>query len=170
MPLGNLGPGKATNGNDPRARRPAVSRGHTRRCRSGSTDISFASARKGNGRPWFAVTCHRRHTEVRAMSSTITAARRHRAIFLATTILALNATLALAQNVASNELPPVDVSPSTDPNKTRARPLTDEGGGVPRPVRSTTPSRGTGTGTSDASTGSGTGAGSGTGVRQFNGI
>ncbi len=76
----------------------------------------------------------------------------------------------MAQNVASNELPPVDVSPSTDPNKTRARPLTDEGGGVPRPVRSTTPSRGTGTGTSDASTGSGTGAGSGTGVRQFNGI
>src|SRR3954466_11908253 len=36
---GNLGPGKATQGSDPRARRPAVSRGHTRRCRSGSTDI-----------------------------------------------------------------------------------------------------------------------------------
>ena len=34
-----LGPGKAMQGTDPRARRPAVSRGHTRRCRSGSTDI-----------------------------------------------------------------------------------------------------------------------------------
>ena len=104
------------------------------------------------------------------MSSTITAARRHRAIFLATTILALNATLALAQNVASNELPPVDVSPSTDPNKTRARPLVDEGGGVPRPVRTATPSRGTGTGVSDTSTGSGTGDGSGTGTTWCSGF
>src|SRR3954452_21502728 len=100
---GNLGPGKATKGNDPRARRPAVSRGHTRRCRSGSTDISFASAPRSNGRPWFAATAHRPHTEVKAMSSATTAAKRHRAVVLATTILALNATFARAQNVASNE-------------------------------------------------------------------
>src|SRR5689334_21710384 len=106
------------------------------------------------------------------MSTAITAAKRHRAVFLATTILALNTTLAHAQNVASTELPPVAVSPPTDQNQTRARPVYDEGGGVPRPVRTTAPSRGAGTGTSDApSTGTGTGEGSGgTGVRQFNGI
>jgi iron complex outermembrane recepter protein len=104
------------------------------------------------------------------MSSAITAAKRHRAVFLVTTILAFNAALAHAQNVASTELPPVDVSPPTDQNKTRARPTYDESGGTPRPVRTTAPSRGTGTGTSDAaSTGAGTGTG-GTGVRQFNGI
>jgi iron complex outermembrane recepter protein len=102
------------------------------------------------------------------MSSAITAAKRHRAVFLATTILAFNISLAHAQNVASSELPPVDVSPPTDQNKTRARPTYDESGGTPRPVRTTAPSRGTGTGTSDAAS-TGTGSG-GTGVRQFNGI
>src|SRR5689334_4671785 len=96
------------------------------------------------------------------MSSAIIAAGRHRAFLLATTILALNANIAHAQNVASTELPPVDVSPPTDPNKTRARPLTDESGGAPRPARVAAPSRGTGTGTSDApSTGTGTGDGGG---------
>jgi iron complex outermembrane receptor protein len=106
------------------------------------------------------------------MSSTTRSAKRYRAIFLATTFIALNATLAHAQNVASTELPPVDVSPPTDQNKTRARPTFDEEGGAPRPVRTTTPSRGTGTGSSDApSTGTGTGDGSGgVGVQQFNGI
>ncbi|MBI5320431.1 TonB-dependent receptor [Bradyrhizobium sp.] len=102
------------------------------------------------------------------MSSAITAAKRHRAVFLATIFLTLNAPLANAQNVASTELPPVAVSPPTDQNKTRARPLTDESGGTPRPVRTTAPSRGTGTGASDG-TSAGTGSG-GTGVRQFNGI
>ncbi|MGQ0686030.1 TonB-dependent receptor, partial [Bradyrhizobium sp.] len=100
------------------------------------------------------------------MSSAITAATRHRAVFLATTFLALNTTLACAQTVASSELPPVAVSPPTDQNKTRARPLSDEGGGAPRPARSARPARGSGTGTSD---GAGAG-GTGTGVRQFNGI
>src|SRR5262245_30346053 len=106
------------------------------------------------------------------MSSAITAAKRHRAVFLATTILAFNVSLAHAQNVASTELPPVDVSPPTDQNKTRARPTYDESGGTPRQARTTAPSRGTGTGTSDAaSTDTGTGTGSGgTGGRQFNGI
>ena len=107
------------------------------------------------------------------MSSATIAAKRHRAIFLATTFLAFNVSLAQAQNVASTELPPVDVSPPTDQNKTRARPVVDEGGGTtPRPVRTTAPSRGTGAGTPDAgSSGTGTGTGSGgTGVRQFNGI
>ena len=35
---GLSGPGKATEGGDPRARRPAVSRGHTRACRPGCPD------------------------------------------------------------------------------------------------------------------------------------
>ena len=37
---GLSGPGKATKGGDPRARRPAVSSGHARACRSGCTDCS----------------------------------------------------------------------------------------------------------------------------------
>src|SRR5437868_15371616 len=102
------------------------------------------------------------------MCATIETAQRRRALLLATTIFALNATLAHAQNVASTELPPVDVSPPTDQNKTRARPTYDESGGTPRPARVAAPSRGTRTGTSDApSTGTGSG---GTGVRQVNGI
>src|SRR2546429_9101840 len=96
------------------------------------------------------------------MSSSIPTAQRRRALLLATTIFAFNATLANAQNVASTELPPVDVSPPTDQNKTRARPVYDESGGAPRPTRVAAPSRGTGTGTTDAaSTGTGTGSGRG---------
>ncbi|HEY0850922.1 MAG TPA: TonB-dependent receptor [Bradyrhizobium sp.] len=102
------------------------------------------------------------------MSSATTAAGR-RAVFLATTFLAFNAGAAHAQNVASNELPAVEVSAPTDQNKTRARPTFDESGGSPRPVRTGTPSRGTGTGTSDGAS-TGDGSGTGTGVRQFNGI
>jgi iron complex outermembrane recepter protein len=105
------------------------------------------------------------------MSSTIETAKRRRALLLASCILALSTSLAFAQTPPA-DLPPVAISPPTDQNKTRARPLTDEGGGVPRPVRTARPSRGTGTGSSDAaSTGSGDGSGTGgAGVRQFNGI
>src|SRR5947208_2664137 len=74
------------------------------------------------------------------MSATIETAQRRRALLLATTIFVLNATLAHAQNVASTELPPVDVSPPTDQNKTRARPVYDESGGAPRPTRVRAPS------------------------------
>ena len=106
------------------------------------------------------------------MSSVTTAAKRHRAVFLTTTFLAFNTALAHAQEVASTELPAVEVSPPTDQNKTRARPTFDESGGAPRPARTVTPSRGTGTGASEApSTGTGTGDGSGgAGGLQFNGI
>src|SRR5262245_16836635 len=105
------------------------------------------------------------------MSSATRSAKRYRAVFLATTFLTLNATFAHAQNVASTELPPVDVSPPTDQNKTRARPTYDESGAAQRPVRTTAPSRGTGAGSSDTpSTGTGTGEGSGGAGGQFNGI
>jgi iron complex outermembrane receptor protein len=107
------------------------------------------------------------------MSSFIPTAQRRRAIFLATTFLAFSTTLAHAQNIASTELPPVDVSPPTDQNKTRAKPIIGDGTSTPRPVRTTAPTRGTnatpsdgsGVSTSDAAFSSG-----GTGVRQFNGI
>jgi len=106
------------------------------------------------------------------MSSASIAAKRHRAVLLATTILALNAGAAHAQNVTSTELPSVEVSPPTDQNKTRARPTFNESGGTPRPAHTTAPSRGAGTGSSNApSTGAGTGEGSGgAGGLQFNGI
>lgn len=104
------------------------------------------------------------------MSSATRAAKRHRAVLLATTFLVLNAGSASAQNAATTELPPVEVAPPTDQNKTRARPAVDEGGQTPRPVRVATPPRGAGTGASDApSTAAGTGGGSG-GGQPFNGI
>jgi len=98
-----------------------------------------------------------------------TTANRRRAVLLATSLLALNVPLAHAQNVAPGELPPVDVNPPTDQNKTRARVYPDDGAGAPRPARVAAPSTGAGTGTPE---GAGTGSGSGTGAggRQFNGI
>jgi iron complex outermembrane receptor protein len=101
--------------------------------------------------------------------------RRSRLFLLATTFLVpvfcLNNSTARAQQVAS-ALPPIEVDSPTDSNKTRARPVYDEGGGVPRPARVSAPSRGSGTGTPDAaSTGTGTGSGSGgMGGQRFNGI
>jgi iron complex outermembrane receptor protein len=94
------------------------------------------------------------------MSSNIETAKRHSALLLATSILALSGSLASAQTPPTT-LPPVEVSPPTDPNKTRARPLDGDGSGATRPARTTRPSRGAGTGTSD---------GTSTGGRQFNGI
>ena len=60
MPLGFSGPGKAAEGSDPRARRPAVSRGHTRARRSGCTDGSRTrDSARIHGETAFAVTCHK---------------------------------------------------------------------------------------------------------------
>ncbi len=56
------------------------------------------------------------------MSSTITAAKRRRALLLASSFLALSGSLASAQTPPT-ALPPVEVSPPTDQNRTRARPL-----------------------------------------------
>jgi iron complex outermembrane receptor protein len=101
------------------------------------------------------------------MSATIKAAKR--TLLLATSIFALSPSIAFAQTPAA--LPPVEISPPTDQNKTRARPLDDEGRGATRPQRTARPSRGAGTGSTDgASTGTGTGGGTGSGGRQFNGI
>ena len=103
------------------------------------------------------------------MSFSVVSAKRRHALLLATSIVALSPSIAFAQTPAA--LPPVEISPPTDQNKTRARPLEDEGRGATRPQRTARPSRGAGTGASDgASTGTGTGSGTGTGGRQFNGI
>ena len=60
------------------------------------------------------------------MSSNIETATRRSALLLATSILALSGSLASAQTPPT-ALPPVEVSPPTDPNKTRARPLESDG-------------------------------------------
>ncbi len=105
------------------------------------------------------------------MSSNIETAKRRSALLLATSILALSGSLALAQTPPT-ALPPVEVSAPTDPNKTRARPLDNDGSGATtRPARTAQPSRGAGTGASGgASPGTADAGGTGTGVRQFNGI
>ena len=105
------------------------------------------------------------------MSSTIETAKRRRALLLAASILALSGSPASAQT-PSTTLPPVEVSAPTDQNKTRARPLDNDGSGTTtRPTPAVRPSRGAGTGTSDgASPGTADAGGTGSGVRQFNGI
>ena len=62
------------------------------------------------------------------------------ALLLATSILALSGSLASAQTPPTT-LPPVEVSPPTDPNKTRARPLEADGSGTTRPARTARPHR-----------------------------
>ncbi len=103
--------------------------------------------------------------------STSTPAKRRRALLLATSILDLGGSHAYAQTLAT-ALPPVEINAPTDPNKTRARPLDNDGNGTTtRPARAVQPSRGAGTGTSDgASQGTADAGGTGSSVRQFNGI
>jgi iron complex outermembrane recepter protein len=105
------------------------------------------------------------------MSSTIETAKRRRALLLATSMLALSGSFASAQTPPT-ALPPVEVTSPTDPNKTRARPLDNDGSGTAtRPARTTQPSRGAGTGASSgASPGMADAGGTSTGARQFNGI
>jgi iron complex outermembrane recepter protein len=111
------------------------------------------------------------------MSSVTTAARR-RHLLLASSFLVLLLSLsnsgAHAQQTAPTEqLPPIEVSAPTDPNRTRAKPTYDEGGGIRRIAPNPTPSNNTnpapGTGSNVASQGGGQGGG-GTPVRQFAGI
>ena len=101
------------------------------------------------------------------MSFSIEPAKRRHALLLATSIVALSPAIAFAQTPGT--LPPVEISPPTDQNRTRARPLDGDGRGATRPQRTARPSRGAGTGASDGAS-TGTGSGTGTGGRQFNGI
>jgi len=106
------------------------------------------------------------------MSSAITAAKRRRSLLLASSFLALSVSIAHAQTPSAGQLPPVDVNPPTDQNRTRAKPASDEGTGTRRVTRpaptnttSAAPSEGSGASSSSGGTGSG-----GSAVRQFNGI
>jgi iron complex outermembrane recepter protein len=105
------------------------------------------------------------------MSSTIVTAKRRRALLLATSIVALSSSPVLAQTPPTT-LPPVEITSPTDPNKTRARPVDNDGSGTTtRPARTAQPSHGAGTGASEgASPGTADAGGTGAGGRQFNGI
>jgi len=104
------------------------------------------------------------------MSSAIVAAQRRRSFLLASSffvsILSPGISAAQAQQPPSDQLPPVEVSPAGDPNRTRAKPITDEGSGsrrvAPKVAPTTTVAPAPGPNVSPTS---GT-----TVVRQFNGI
>ena len=72
------------------------------------------------------------------MPSLITAAARRRTFWLVSTFLApalsLSVSAAKAQQAAADQLPPIEVSPPDDANRTRAKPVTDEGSGPHRPA------------------------------------
>src|ERR1700716_3957333 len=77
------------------------------------------------------------------MSCFITAAKRRRTCLLASSllfpVLCLNASAARAQQTASAaQLPPIEVNPPGDANRTRAKPATDEGSGSRRVAPATT--------------------------------
>jgi iron complex outermembrane receptor protein len=105
------------------------------------------------------------------MSST--PATRQRRFWLASTFLAsavsLGISAAQAQQVPAEQLPPIEVTSPTDPNRTRAKPIYDEASTSRRVVPAAAPSTGTrpasGTGSNTASQGAG-----GSGGRQFSGI
>jgi iron complex outermembrane recepter protein len=70
------------------------------------------------------------------MSSIIKAAPRRRTCLLASsflaTVLSLGISAAKAQQISSDQLPPIEISPPGDENRTRARPVSDEGSGSRR--------------------------------------
>lgn len=70
------------------------------------------------------------------MSPNIKAAMRHRAYLLASSFLVpllwLGISVAKAEPAPPDQLPPIEVSPPDDANRTRARPIADEGSGSRR--------------------------------------
>src|SRR4051812_19464856 len=102
------------------------------------------------------------------MSST-TAARRRRHLLLASSFLAPIFALGISgvhaqQVAAADQLPPIEVNPPGDQNRTRAKPASDEGSGTrrvaaPNPRPSNNPNPAPGTGSSVLSDGAGQGGG-----------
>ncbi|MEH2550648.1 iron complex outermembrane receptor protein [Bradyrhizobium sp. AZCC 2262] len=88
-------------------------------------------------------------------------------------VVSLGVSGALAQQAPSEQLPPIEVTSPTDPNRTRAKPTYDEASTSRRVVPAASPSTGTqpaaGTGSNVSSQSASQGAG-GSGVRQFSGI
>jgi iron complex outermembrane receptor protein len=109
------------------------------------------------------------------MSST--SATRQRRFWLASSflvpIVSLGISGAQAQQTPSEQLPPIEVTSPTDPNRTRAKPTYDEPSTSRRVVPAAVPSTGTrpaaGTGSNVVSQSASQGAG-GSGRRQFSGI
>ena len=109
------------------------------------------------------------------MSSII--AMRQRRFWLTTSfllpIVSLGISGAQAQTPPSEQLPPIEITSPTDPNRTRAKPTYDEASTSRRVVPAAAPSTGTrpaaGTGSDPASQSGSQGAG-GSGGRQFSGI
>jgi len=107
------------------------------------------------------------------MSSAIVAAQQRRSCLLASTffvpILSLGISAAEAQQSASpSPLPPIEISSPGDENRTRAKPLTDEGSGSRRVAPKVSPTSNTNVApTSSPNVSAASGA---TAVRQFNGI
>lgn len=101
-----------------------------------------------------------------------TPAKRRRALLLASSMLALSGSHAIAQTPATT-LPPVEVTSPTDPNRTRAKPAYDEASTSRRIAPTAAPSTGTrpaaGTGSDATSQSAAQGAGGSSGER-FSGI
>ncbi|WP_028351928.1 TonB-dependent receptor [Bradyrhizobium murdochi] len=100
-------------------------------------------------------------------------ATRQRRLWLASSfllpIVSLGVSGAAAQQTPSEQLPPIEITSPTDPNRTRAKPTYDEGATSRRVVPAAAPSTGrrpaSGTGSDVSSQGAG-----GSGGRQFSGI
>src|SRR6266404_3298495 len=106
------------------------------------------------------------------MSSTLKAAQRRRTCLLASSFLAsvlpLGISAAKAQQISSAQLPPIEVSPPGDENRTRARPVNDEGAGSRRVAPNV--SQTSSPGGAPANSPNVSSAGNATPIRQFAGI
>jgi iron complex outermembrane receptor protein len=97
------------------------------------------------------------------------AATRRRTCLLASTfllpVLSLGISTARAQQATADQLPPIEVSPPDDANRTRARAISDEGSGPPRPAPNVAQ-----TSNPNATPAGGSSTGNATTNRQFAGI
>src|SRR5450756_86541 len=97
------------------------------------------------------------------------AAQRRRTCLLASTfllpVLSLGISTARAQQASADQLPPIEVSPPVDANRTRARPISDEGSGTSRPAPNVAQ-----TSNPNAAPSGGSSTGNATTNRQFSGI
>jgi iron complex outermembrane receptor protein len=106
------------------------------------------------------------------MSSILKAALRRRSCLLVSSflvpILSLGISAAKAQQIASDQLPPIEVSPPGDENRTRARPVNDAGSGPRRVAPSV--SQTSSPGGAPANSPNVSSPGNATAIRQFAGI
>ena len=106
------------------------------------------------------------------MSFTLKAAQRRRTCLLASSfvvpVLSLGIPAAKAQQISSAQLPPIEVSPPGDQNRTRAKPVNDEGSG-PRRVAPNV-SQTSSPGGAPANSPNVSSPGNATAIRQFAGI